>query len=696
MRAEPDVVQPLASADPSSLAAPRWARADVVLLAALGIAAFLFARWYVPAYRAAGGVPSFYQDQFAPAVMEACGRGFVNVDAAGSPQLLAFLYQRIDRLKCDDVPETLRLVPVNGFQATSRYLMAMVARVWRLTGVGWRALDVLMCAFFAVTVTAAYAAVRLGCGRTLSVAVVLLWVLSPRHLHNLPHLRDYSKAPFFVLMLIAMGAAFVERQPRRLIALGAIFGIVQGIGFGMRTDMMLNFIPFLIALCAAPVERLRHEWKPRVACAAVAIVAFAAASFPVIRAYASNGSLWHVSLLGLTAPHDENLNIDFPRTAYTFPYAHNDNYIVAVIQAYWSRVHPEKPPVVMLTPAYDEACRHYFATVARNFPADIGARMLSAGIHVANLPFLMDGRVALGITGGPLAWISEHRSRLLERFNGIGPLLLAGVLVVVGISRLSYVVVSALLLGNFLTYPFLEFQGRHIFHLEFLMLAVFASGGSLLVRLVRARGGEMSAAPIGTRAVRSAAAVGLLFASIVIALFAARAIQAPRARTLIMSYLNAPTTPLRPTPVAMANDRLRLGVDLFRPRAGRNDVQEVMIRADFTPERCAPTAALVPVTFRYENGDPRFGLNPSRDIELELFGPGTSTRAFLPVYSVWRDWNLMTRFVGVDVPRTLADCVQLSVVDDVSRLPLVLPVTVAPNWNVKLYQRLRLVPQPFS
>ena len=57
----------------------------------------------------------------------------------------------------------------------------------------------LLSALFAASLAAGYIALRLVAGPVLSIIGVLLWLGSPMHLGNLPHLRDYSKTPFFVV-----------------------------------------------------------------------------------------------------------------------------------------------------------------------------------------------------------------------------------------------------------------------------------------------------------------------------------------------------------------------------------------------------------------------------------------------------------------------------------------------------------------
>src|SRR5580704_9016816 len=203
--------------------------------------------------------------------MIACGKGFTSADGSTSPALQAFLSQQVDALSCSALPSSLRLVEPNAMQRFSWYLLAAAAIVWEVTGISWRHIDVLAAGFFGVTMAAAYATLRFACGRFLSMLVTILWATSTWHLRNLPHLRDYSKTPFFVLMLLAMAIAFVERKPGRLLVLGIVFGIVQGFGYGMRADVALNFIPFFIVLFFATPEGVFDNVRAKLTCAAAAM-----------------------------------------------------------------------------------------------------------------------------------------------------------------------------------------------------------------------------------------------------------------------------------------------------------------------------------------------------------------------------------------------------------------------------------------
>ena len=162
-----------------------------------------------------------------------------------------------------------------------------------------------------------------------------------------------------MLMLAAMALAAAERRPRRLIAIGAVFGAVQGLGFGMRTDVALNFVPFFIVLFAAAAFGIMRSLR----CAAGVRGGVARhvrrRRASDLQVYARDSSLWHVVLLGFTVAVRREPGYRLSAAAYSFPYAHNDSYIETVVRATGLR-HPSDPPLMVLTRPYDRACQDYF------------------------------------------------------------------------------------------------------------------------------------------------------------------------------------------------------------------------------------------------------------------------------------------------------------------------------------------------
>ena len=423
-----------------------WRRHELYIALMIVVAAWIGCRWYLPAFRAAGGRGMSYYDEFGPAVMLVCGHGFTNPVSHSIPALDTFLLEGTASFDCRSLGDKPPVIAIDNFQSATRNLLLAAAAIWRVTGISWNALDSLAATMFAVSLTAAYLVMRFVMGRLLALIGTLLWAISPMHVANVPHLRDYSKAPFFVLTALAMAMAIRSEKPRTLIALGAAFGLVQGIGFGMRTDVGLNFAPFFLVLFALGFGAWNRNLPWKGVAAGVTLVAFALTAWPVLSGYRRTEGLWHVSLLGLTTPFDNALNL---RPApYDFGYLYDDSYMSTVIHAYWYRVHDAVQVSLHNSGLYDEACREYYRLLVSTFPADFLTRMAGSALHVLNLPFSISyGIVPVGITNSVAAWLAQLRAWIMLAFAGAGPMIAALLLTLIGMRDRIAVCVAVVVLA---------------------------------------------------------------------------------------------------------------------------------------------------------------------------------------------------------------------------------------------------------
>src|SRR5262249_52318706 len=171
---------------------------------------------------------------------------------------------------------------------------------------------------------------------------------------------------------------------------------------------------------------------------------------------------------------------------------------------------------------------------------DMATRAAAASIYVSNLPFLLvDRHVPVGVVNTVLVRLSEARASLLTKLQGIGPLVLAAGVVLVGMEQIRFTVIAFLLICFLTGYPFLQFEDRHIFQLEFLVFGLIVLDCVLAWRwVIRARDWH-----VGFRQmVTPVAAAGSLLAGVVLTVAAARAIQAPRVRALLASSDQQRTT----------------------------------------------------------------------------------------------------------------------------------------------------------
>jgi hypothetical protein len=670
---------------PTALAnnGPRWH--DIYIAAVVFLLVWGGCRLYLPAFRASGGRAMSYYQEFGPAVMLACGHGLVNPIESAVPALEAFLLERSDSFDCRHLTRETPQLQLDNLQSASRYLLLAAAAVWRVTGISWTALDSLAATMFAVTLTGAYVVMRFVIGRSLALLGTFVWAISPMHLANVPHLRDYSKAPFFVLTVLAIAVAIRSRTPKALIILGVCFGLVQGIGLGMRTDVGLNFVPFFLALFALGSGDLRINVSWKLVSATLSMLCFVLVAWPVLATYSRPDGLgaWHVSLLGLTTPFDSALNLR--RAPYELGYLYDDSYVSTVVHAYWNRVHQSLPVSLQSAGLYHRACGEYYALLVSVFPGDFLTRVFGSTLHVLNLPFSITyGIVPSGVTNSFMTWLAGIRASMMLALSGVGPVAAAYLLLLIGIRDRFAAVVAFLLLAFWAAYPYLQFHGRHVFHLEILTIVVLLWAATLSWRTIAAVRVDPTAMPDRKRVLQSLAVVGALGGVAVVSLGVARLVQRPKVRALLEHYANAPEEELGDTRV-LAAQIIRLSPSVFEPAGPGIRVQQAMLVLNVA-DTCAPG---VPVHVRYESMR-MTAVDFSRDLVVRSDG-SHSSRLFIPVYSVEVGEGRWSRFVSVEVPEAVAPCVRLFRARELEGLPLLLDARLPEDWRARrIYQPLYL------
>ena len=79
----------------------------------------------------------------------------------------------------------------------------------------WSALTPLYALLYGITVVLAFAIFRQGMGPIAAGLCALAIAVSTLHLNNLPHLRDYGKAPFVLALVLIAIRLVVPPAPRR-------------------------------------------------------------------------------------------------------------------------------------------------------------------------------------------------------------------------------------------------------------------------------------------------------------------------------------------------------------------------------------------------------------------------------------------------------------------------------------------------
>src|SRR5215467_10001869 len=393
---------------------------------------FVVAAWWGTFYwnrsLQAGRQPSFYQLYYEPAVMMACGHGFVQADPP-LPAITDFVLLKRDALSCADIPAGTRLTARGLDQKKAWiYLLSTVAGAWRVLGISWSGLGPLFGVLFGATIVASYGIFRVGMGRAIAAACAVALMVSSVHLQNLPHLRDYAKAPFtLTLMLLLFFMVAGAATWRRLLAIAAAYGAVLGVGYGFRTDFLIDIPLFLLVLFLFLDGGVLRNFPLKCAAAAVFATVFVVTAWPVIRTVQrSGGCQWHPVLLGLTDPPTDALMVT--RGPYDFGHDFSDDFVYAQATAYALRTGHSAGHIEYCSPEYDAVTGRYIRDVARTFPGDMVTRGIASTIQVLQLPFRWYDQPLPGFSNA----LYRVRLLVLKPLRGSGPVFVAAAVLALG------------------------------------------------------------------------------------------------------------------------------------------------------------------------------------------------------------------------------------------------------------------------
>ena len=199
-------------------------------------------------------------------------------------------------------------------------------------------------------------------GPLLSVAGAAAIAFSELHLKYLFGLRDYSKTPFTLALIGLLGAMVVGRPSwRRTLAIAAGYGAVLGIGYGFRTDFLIDVPPFVLATLFFLPGGLAHNLRLKAAAIATCLVTFNVVGYPVIR-YSANLALW------MPVPRRrDGICLDFQRPLGVLPAPYDvsreylDEYAFTEVTSYAARVKPGIGHIGFCEPEYGSATRDFLS-----------------------------------------------------------------------------------------------------------------------------------------------------------------------------------------------------------------------------------------------------------------------------------------------------------------------------------------------
>jgi len=645
----------------------------------------------------AGMLPSL----FGPSVMVAVGRGFVMPEAAQVPALDRFLRQETDSLSPGDLPDEMPLGILRGWDRCHRYLLTFVGLVWRLFGISWVTYKIPMAILYCLTAPVVYGLFRLGMGRLLSMVGALLFLSSPLLLEETLHLRDFSKAPFILAVLLILG--HLLRRPmgfRQLLGMAALLGFAMGLGWGFRQDLVIVIPLALGVLVFGARGHSRFLVRHRAASCGLLLCCFLLPALPILLTVGSEGgaSATHDMAMGFATDCVENLELG--PASYEIFYAFDDNFIHAAQSDYNRRVNRDPEPVVYRQPRASKAAVDHLIEIATVFPADLATRGLAAVRYVLKNPCMRLGPakgLGLNVDNKVIAVAHGIHAPLAQHFDGFGLFYAAGFLLLAVMADLRLGWILFLLLLYICGYTSIQFQLRHAFHLGFLPLWFL---GFWLDRLWfagnRLRDAEMRRS---VRVVlfsprrwwcpqtrRAMASCGVAAAMIAGPFYALRAYQDRAVGRLEEAYRQAELIPLAVEQIVQ-DDWI-----LFRPERCPGErlpetpgdglpswtVHTQYLAVDFAPDLSEHLMDIA-----YDQSEMFIPFDKIVSIRTDAGIHGGVTRFFFPVYEFYlpiSDVPGQSRFLGVRVPSEQAGDIQaVYCVRNPDDFPLLLNLTLPPD-----------------
>jgi len=630
------------------------------------------------------------QRLFGTAAMSVCGRGLwtpgVDLRGGGAVDhrpLVEFLSQQRDSLQCSEIADTIPLSPLDGVHRHSRYLLVLVTTAWTVGDISWASIDWLMGALFGLSAALAFLLCRLTMTRVLSTGVAATWLLSPMHLANLTDLRDYAKAPFFVLGLIFIALLTIrERRLGVVAALAGVAGALLGFGYGMRTDVIVCLFLLMAAVAMflpAPSGRVVSR---RLVALTACLAGFATLSIPLRAANSFDPGIWHWGLLGYAHQWDQGL--DITPSLYEPAYFYSDSYQSTTVDAFWNRMTNGAQPTSYGSPAYRQASRDYYLTLLSTFPADALLRGWASLIQVLNLPFD-------GIHSIPQATLPEWLRKTFDASGrarvvmaGCGPVLFAVAVMATALKSLRFGALLFFVVAVLGAYTAVQFQLRHVFQLELLSLWIVGfliDGGAQW--LVRRRLGHHDADTQGRgwRSVgaRLAVATVVVAVAVVLPLTILRSLQYRRALSLFADYSSAATEALTISAASARPGVTLLAVTPQQDRPHRSMHSELLV-AELSASNCPVDRPSI--TFRY--APQRAEVDFTRTYIVEAGSAVQPTRVFFPIFETGAT-NLepsLLAFSGLELADAERPCVaRISRVKEPDRFRLLIPVVLRPSWR---------------
>jgi len=177
-----------------------------------------------------GPIGTISTESYVPAIMIAGGRGFHLVDVDSVPGLRSFLDYDSTQFDTEAIPQDVVLeAPTRGYQWL-RYMLYTVGYIWRIFGVSWNVLAILLLVMLFISSLAVYGISRQALPVSWSLFVALAFTWNSAVWSQMPLFRDFSKAPFILVTVFLLSRAISRRLSwKEYLCTAVLISVVAGV-----------------------------------------------------------------------------------------------------------------------------------------------------------------------------------------------------------------------------------------------------------------------------------------------------------------------------------------------------------------------------------------------------------------------------------------------------------------------------------
>lgn len=622
----------------------------------------------------------FYQNEFAPAVMFACGHEFANPKEIPS-SLNSFLENKALSFDCSNIAQE-KTAPLNHFQAMGRYMILSAGIIWKIMGVNWDNLIPLFLVLYSISLLVTYFIFRLGMNPVLSFLLSLFVAFSSMQIYYVIQLRDYSVAPFLLSTLFIAGKLLISSPGKKTLFLyccGA--GALLGLGLGFRIDLLV-MLPFFLITILFFVKVEKYAILNKLIACAFFLISLFIAGFPILYTLHnhSGGNLAHVIILGLADSFTSGLGLGQPETYSVIP-AYRDLISYTVVNSFSQRVYGVEQLILPTTKEYTHYSSLFLLNYLSTFPADFLVRIYASIFQV------------------PLIFIHGFLQKIanyipLRNVVAMLPFVTTVIMAFFQIRLALFVLFTLLYVG---AYPVLQFDVRHYFYLEFVGLWFVGFLGQQILFLIKNKDNVLFLKEIKSRLlshwkmISTITVVGFIILSAPVMLL--RIYQTSHLHQLFNSYLDANAEPI--------NSVLDKETEQFIIKLPINNFPKTTyVKATYLKIQTTEKCPLNQITLKphYLEAPPVFWEAPQ---EFTI-ATAQATTFILPIYNFHNatghdilDEVFLPSYWIDSLAYSMKDsgCIQdIAYLKDTKNLPLLLTLKLHSGWeSTRLYQSFQRV-----